>query len=74
MDLLLLFRKDYISLTEKLTDYINSLWTFKNSPTLQKELKEIIKEKSQIEFIHDYIKKNVGLDVEQMLEESKKEK
>ena len=74
MDLLLLFRSDFIALTEKITDYINTVWKFKDSPSLQKELKEIIKEKNQAEFLHDYIKKNVGLDVEQMLEDNKKEK
>ncbi len=68
MDLVLLFRKQYLELIDKVTEYINVIWKHKNKPReLARELQSIVKDKTQIEFLHQYISKNIGLDVEDFL-------
>ena len=68
MDLVLLFRKSYLELIEKVTEYINVIWKYKNSPReLARELQNIVKDKNQIEFLHQYIHKNIGLEVDDFL-------
>ncbi|TFG18581.1 MAG: hypothetical protein EU530_08880 [Promethearchaeota archaeon] len=74
MDLILLFRKEYLELIDKVTEYINLIWKYKNQTNgrLGRELQAIVKDKPKIEFLHQYIKKNIGLDVEDFLDKSKK--
>ena len=73
MDLVLLFRKAYLELNEKVTEYINLIWKYKNQPNgrLSRELQAIVKDKQQIEFLHQYIKKNIGIDVDDFLKKRK---
>lgn len=73
MDLILIFRKNYLDLIDKVTDYINLIWKYKNQSNgrLARELQSIVKEKPKIEFLHQYINKNIGLDVEDFLKKSK---
>jgi hypothetical protein len=68
MDLVLLFRKSYLELIEKVTEYINIIWKYKNNPReLARELQNIVKDKQKIEFLHQYIHKNIGLEVDDFL-------
>jgi hypothetical protein len=73
MDLVLIFRKSYLELNEKVTEYINLIWKYKNQPNgrLARELQAIVKDKQQIEFLHQYINKNIGIDVEDFLKKRK---
>lgn len=74
MDKILLFRNKYLELTGKITEYINTIWKYKDNSGLLKHLQQIVKDKNEIEFLHGYIKKNVGLDVNDYIEESKRSK
>ncbi len=74
MDLILIFRKNYLELIDKVTEYINLIWKYKNQSNgrLARELQAIVKDKPKIEFLHQYIGKNIGLDVEDFLSKSRK--
>jgi len=71
MDLVLIFRKNYLELINKVTEYINLIWKYKNQPNLTRELQDIEKDKNKIEFLHQYIHKNIGLEVEAFLKKPK---
>lgn len=71
IDYVLLFRNRYIEILEITQEYIDELWKFKDLPYLEKNLQKLVKDKSKVEFLHGYIKKNVGLDIEKLIKESK---
>lgn len=71
LDYILLFRKNYIEFLEIIQEYVNQLGKFKDLPNLEKNLQKLVKDKSKIEFLHGYIKKNMGLDIVKLIKESK---
>lgn len=71
LDYILLFRKNYIEFLEITQEYIDELGKFKDLPNLEKNLQKLVKDKSKIEFLHGYIKKNMGLDIVKLIKESK---
>ncbi len=72
MDLILIFRKFYLELIEKVTEYINLTWKHKNNPReLSRELQTIVKDKQKVEFLHQYINKNIGIDIDDFLKKKK---
>ncbi|MBN2156620.1 MAG: hypothetical protein JW776_11305 [Candidatus Lokiarchaeota archaeon] len=72
MDLILIFRKNYLEFIDVVTEYINVIWKYKNQSNLARELGNIEKDKHKIEFLHEYIHKNIGIDVEDFLKKSKR--
>jgi hypothetical protein len=72
MDIILLFRTNYIALMEKVTEYMNAVGKYKDSGTLSHELQQIVKDRNGMEFLHGYIKKNVGLDIDELIEKQRR--
>ena len=72
MDIIVIFRKYYLELIEKVTEYINLIWKHKSNPReLARELQSVVKDKQKTEFLHQYINKNIGIDVDDFLKKKK---
>lgn len=63
MDQIMLFRKMYLEVMDRMTDYISVIKKYEKHKRLEKELQKVFKDKDKDVFMHGYIKKSVGLDV-----------
>lgn len=63
MDQIMLFRKLYLEVMDKMTEYIGVIKKFEKHKKLERELQKVVRDKDKAEFLHGYIKKHIGLDV-----------
>ncbi|MHA1820494.1 MAG: hypothetical protein ACTSU2_09015 [Promethearchaeota archaeon] len=67
MDMILLFRQRYMQVLGKVTDLINTFWKNKDDPNLRKILDKLIKDKNEMEFLKQYVLKNIGINIDEIL-------
>lgn len=71
-DIILVFRNKYTEFLDVVQEYLNVLWKFRDLPYLEKNLLQVVKDKTKSEFLHGNIKKKIGLDIDQIIRESKR--